>query len=330
MPPGIVSQIGTLRHEANICKSYQNHKRNFALRYNFYRAKKVTLTKLPTLDVGQLIDKYMKTLENIESQSPHTKRAYALDLAQAFDASKKEKVSPEALLTIAKQALINWGKLSLASRNRKAATLKSFFHFLYEERVIDQDFALQIHSPKVPKKLPNFMSVDEVMAVLQSYRPEEEKEKILFLLLYGCGLRVSEACNIKWREIDFPQRVISVKGKGGKTRLVAMPQSLVAPLQGFQHSKAYVFGEKPLDTRTAYGWIRSRGVKAGLIRPIHPHALRHSFATHLLSSGANLRTLQELLGHESLQATEKYTHLSVDHLARMMEKHHPLGKDKKD
>lgn len=314
--------------ELNICKSFQNHKKNFAMRYNFYRPRMVTLTKLQTLDLGQLVDKYMKSLDFIKSQSAHTKRAYALDLEQAFGASKKDKHTPEQLLGIAKQALLRWGKLSLASRNRKASTLKSFFNYLYDERILDQNFALQIHSPKVPKKLPNFMSVDEAMAVLQSFRPEEQKEKVLFLLLYGCGLRVSEACNIKWREVDFAQRVISVKGKGGKTRLVAMPQSLVTPLQEFKHSKTYMWGEKPLDTRTAYEWVRSRGVKAGLIRPIHPHALRHSFATHLLSSGANLRTLQELLGHESLQATEKYTHLSIDHLARVMEKHHPLGTEK--
>lgn len=314
--------------ELNICKSFQNHKKNFALRYKFYRPRTVTLTKERTLDLEKLIDKYMKSLDFIKSQSAHTKRAYALDLAQAFDASKKEKLTPEQLLSTAKQALLRWGKLSLASRNRKAATLKSFFNYLYDERILDQNFALQIHSPKVPKKLPNFISVDEAMAVIQSFRPEEQKEKVMFLLLYGCGLRVSEACNIKWREVDFAQRVISVKGKGGKTRLVAMPQSLIAPLENFKTAKTYVWGEKPLDTRTAYEWIRSRGPKAGLIRPIHPHALRHSFATHLLSSGANLRTLQELLGHESLQATEKYTHLSVDHLARVMEKHHPLGGEK--
>ncbi|HWU44604.1 MAG TPA: tyrosine-type recombinase/integrase, partial [Bdellovibrio sp.] len=90
----------------------------------------------------------------------------------------------------------------------------------------------------------------------------------------------------------------------------------------------FVFGEEALSQRRAYEMVRQSGVRAGLLKPLHPHALRHSFATHLLSSGANLRTLQELLGHESLQATEKYTHLGIDQLARTMEQLHPLGKGK--
>jgi len=91
----------------------------------------------------------------------------------------------------------------------------------------------------------------------------------------------------------------------------------------------FVFGIEPLNPRVAYEWVRTRGAKAMLMKPLHPHALRHSFATHLLSSGANLRTLQELLGHESLQATEKYTHLGIDQLARTMEMHHPLNMTEK-
>ena len=158
-------------------------------------------------------------------------------------------------------------------------------------------------------------------------------EKLLFLLLYGTGLRVSEACALKWAQIDLKSRTLRVRGKGSKERIVAFPKSLVPLFQKAQkihkvESKASstIWGDKELSTRKAYDWIRNRGAKAGLMRPIHPHALRHSFATHLLVSGANLRTLQELLGHESLQATEKYTHLGIDQLARTLEKHHPLSK----
>lgn len=236
--------------------------------------------------------------------------------------------SETELLSRARQALTNWGHLSLASRNRKSATLKSFFGYLFNEGIIERDLAAQIHSPKVPKKIPHFLSVDEVIAVLKSYQNDPQqnpKELLLFLLLYGTGLRVSEACSLQWKHVDLQQRVLRVKGKGDKERLVAFPKTVAQVFRGIPKETDSVWGENQLSTRVAYEWIRSRGVKAGLLRPIHPHALRHSFATHLLSSGANLRTLQELLGHESLQATEKYTHLGVDQLARTMEKHHPLG-----
>lgn len=292
------------------------------------------------LDLQETTDKFFKYLENIESASPLTLKAYRLDLHQAFpdltERIKKTKKRTESeLLTEARQALVGWGRLSAATRNRKSATLKSFFSFLFREGWLERDLAAQIHSPKVPKKIPHFISVDEVIAILKSFERDQspnEEEKILFLLLYGAGLRVSEACGLQWKKMDLKRRVILIRGKGDKERVVAIPKSLAESLEKFRAHASngdYVWGEKAMSPRKAYEWIRQRGVKAGLMRPIHPHALRHSFATHLLASGANLRTLQELLGHESLTATEKYTHLGVDQLARTLESHHPFGEKKK-
>lgn len=293
---------------------------------------------------------YMKYLEYIESCSPLTLRAYRLDLAQTFpdlwmdvkmDPTKTQlprgPIEAQNLLKEATAALHKWAKLSPASRNRKSSTLKSFFGYLFQESLIETDIAAQIHSPKVPKKIPHFISVDEMISVLKSFDQDVKPaplEKLLFLLLYGSGLRVSEACSLKWAAIDFQQRTLRILGKGNKERIVALPKvvrDLIQSLKnGVQTSTSgphdFVWGSQALSTRKAYDWVRTRGAKAGLLRPIHPHALRHSFATHLLASGANLRTLQELLGHESLQATEKYTHLGVDQLARTLEKHHPFGR----
>jgi integrase/recombinase XerC/integrase/recombinase XerD len=292
------------------------------------------------LEILTITDNFLKYLENIETCSGLTIKAYHLDLSQAFPelsaSIKRTRIYQESeLFAQARQALLSWGNLSLASRNRKSATLKSFFSYLFREGYVERDLAAQIHSPKVPKKIPHFISVDEVIAVLQSFDRDAGEssglEKVLFMLLYGAGLRVSEACGLQWKRIDFSRRVILIRGKGDKERMVALPQNLARLLQS-EHQKSnteFVWGEQPLNPRTAYEWIRSRGVKAGLMRPIHPHALRHSFATHLLASGANLRTLQELLGHESLTATEKYTHLGVDQLARTLENHHPFGQRKK-
>lgn len=288
--------------------------------------------------LAENIDKYLKYMTFIKSASPLTIKHYSLDLKQAFDyensSVKSKSISESELLSTARGAFNHWAHLSLASRNRKAATLKSFFSWAFEESLTEKDLSLQITCPKVPKKLPHFVSVDEALAVLKSFDTNDQvplREKVLFLLLYGGGLRVSEACNLKWNEVHLSQKVLRVTGKGSKERVVALPSLTTEVLTKWKKESSfneYVLGEKPLNSRTAYEMVRQSGIRAGLLKPLHPHALRHSFATHLLSSGANLRTLQELLGHESLQATEKYTHLGIDQLARTMEKLHPLGKGK--
>ncbi len=140
---------------------------------------------------------------------------------------------------------------------------------------------------------------------------------------------MSEACSLRWTDIRMKERVLKVLGKGGKERLVAVPGKVTRALRPLAGSgDEFVFGAAALDARRAYDWVRDAGRRAGLLKPLHPHALRHSFATHLLASGANLRALQELLGHASLQATQKYTHVSIDQLARTLERHHPLSSPK--
>lgn len=284
------------------------------------------------------IDNYLKYMTFVKSASPLTIKHYSLDLQQAFKLdenlkSEKYSWSEADLMTSVREAFNRWAGLSLASRNRKAATLKSFFSWAFtEENLLERDLSLQVICPKVPKKLPHFLSVDEALSVLKTFEEKNEvplKEKVLFLLLYGGGLRVSEACNLRWSAVHLDQKILRVTGKGDKERVVALPDMTIKALKKWKKESSfddYVFGEKPLVQRTAYEMVRKSGQRAGLLKPLHPHALRHSFATHLLSSGANLRTLQELLGHESLQATEKYTHLGIDQLARTMENLHPLGK----
>lgn len=290
--------------------------------------------------LSENISKYLNYMTFVKSSSPLTIKHYTLDLKQAFDyenssLSKNKSYSEAEVLATARAAFNGWAGLSLASRNRKAGTLKSFFSWAFMEGLTERDLSLQIMAPKVPKKLPHFLSVDETLAVLKSFDEKKDdsllKEKVLFLLLYGAGLRVSEACNLKWSDVQMAQKVLRVKGKGSKERIVVLPTLTLQVLKRWKKESSfdnYVFGEEPLNTRTAYEMVRQSGIRAGLLKPLHPHALRHSFATHLLSSGANLRTLQEMLGHESLQATEKYTHLGIDQLARTMEQMHPLGKKK--
>ncbi|GIL17926.1 MAG: tyrosine recombinase XerC [Oligoflexia bacterium] len=286
------------------------------------------------IDLSKMIPKFLKFLESVESASVHTIKSYRVDLFQAFGAlDKVPNLNENDLLRKAREAQTKWGPLSPASRNRKTATLKSFFHYLEKEKLITRPLAELISSIKVPRKLPRSISVDEALAVIHVLKDEApHRDLLLFLLLYGGGLRVSEACELKWTQIDTSQKVLRIKGKGNKERLISLPKLVFDALelqrQNLPTTKNYIWGNEPMNPRTAYEIIRRSGTQAGLIRPIHPHALRHSFATHLLSSGANLRTLQELLGHQSLQATEKYTHLGIQELARTMQKHHPLSKPK--
>lgn len=163
------------------------------------------------------------------------------------------------------------------------------------------------------------------MALIQSL-PEDPPVRALILLLYGGGLRVSEACALQWKDLVEGARSLRIRGKGGRERVVAVPERTWEALTALKREGATVFNG--LGERKAYEWVRQAGARAGLLKPLHPHALRHSYATHLLTSGADLRVLQELLGHRSLAATQKYTHLSLDHLARSLEKHHPLSASK--
>lgn len=298
------------------------------------------------INLQEAILKYLNYMEFIRSAAALTLSSYRVDLKQAFkyesESQIKKAYTEIELLAEARSAFNSWAPLSLASKNRKAATLKSFFSWAFDQKITSSDLSFQITCPKVPRKLPHFISVDEALSVLhkleelkQGASPDQKhallRQKVLFLLLYGGGLRVSEACKLTWAQVHMAQRSLRIVGKGSKERLITLPLMAMKALENLKRTSAFeefVFGEKPLNTRTAYNIIKKSGEQAGLLQPLHPHALRHSFATHLLSSGANLRILQELLGHDSLQATEKYTHLGIDHLARTMESVHPLGKGK--
>jgi site-specific recombinase XerD len=293
----------------------------------------------------------LKYLTHQKTSSGHTSKSYANDLGQflapfgvqkilptpetsgsSFQVVWKESPGPmpksdDPILSLIRAAQENWGTLSPASRNRKASTVRGFLKWLFAERYLSEDSSLRLVSCKVPRKLPHFISVDEALSLIQSMPPGVERS--LVLLLYGGGLRISEACGLRWKDLVRESHSLRVHGKGDRMRIVALPELAWKALEGLPNLGAYVFhdGDGPISTRKAYEIVRQGGRKAGLLRPLHPHALRHSYATHLLTSGADLRILQELLGHRSLAATQKYTHLSLDHLARSMEKHHPLLKN---
>ncbi|MCB0413583.1 MAG: tyrosine-type recombinase/integrase [Bdellovibrionales bacterium] len=311
----------------------------------------------------QLAVKYLESLINIENISPHTLRAYIIDLNQLFEAIYGENfvrislidqdifstptlnkqnsfdfpqdISEESLLEAIKKKQSQWSSLSLASRNRKASSIKSFLSWAFKNQWTKKNLATQIYAPKVPKKVPRFLSIDEILSILSSFKEDLSRGKehyhrdyALFCLLYGGGLRISEACHLK-RENIKSNRSLIILGKGNKERLIVLPRLCFQALLDLEENtekSVYLFGHQPLSQSVGYQIIRSRGAQAGLLKPLSPHALRHSYATHLLSDGTDLRTLQELLGHSSLAATEKYTHLNLRQLSQIINRSHPLKK----
>ena len=277
--------------------------------------------------------------------SEHSVKAYKTDLQELFDFKKKEKISlsehpcsvkvknkkqlKESIKLFIEKNTIKHFKLAHSSRSRKLAVARSFIRWLAEQDYIDEDFRHLFKSPKVSHRIPSFLSVDEIFSILEMFKKKEgqiytAKDKALFFLLYGGGLRVSEACRLKNKDIDWSSRTIRIKGKGNKERLVSLPKKAMENLKPLKTKQTYLFGHSPLSERKAYDIVKSMGQKTGLLKPLHPHALRHSFATHMLLGGADLRVLQELLGHKTLTATQKYTHLDLAHLSKVLEIYHPL------
>lgn len=316
------------------------------------------MAKIEKVILPQLSCNYLNFQMFAKTASPHTAKAYANDLNQFLEPIndrpiilrdgkwhlEKEKKTTHSTTTYSKpqfndllrKVQSRWARYSLSSRNRKYACLKSFFKWLHIEGILIEDLSAQITCPRVPEKIPHFLSLDEALALVQSLTisklKNRDRDLAFIMLLYGAGLRVSEACGLRWENINFNERALTVQGKGGRERRVALLGLVVESLRRLKtcSQSEFVFTlernvEASLNPRMAYELVRKAGVNAQLLKPLHPHALRHSFATHMLSSGSDLRVLQELLGHQSLLATQKYLHLSIENLSRTMETHHPFG-----
>ena len=321
------------------------------------RAKQSLESKqsLETEALKSLCRLFLRHFIHVKKISPHTLRAYTSDLGEVFSLGKnwgknweksegrsealrqknpaacvKNKKKLEALIRKrSEKASLKWRKLAASSKSRKLAAIRSFARWLGENDYIEEDFRHLFKSPKKSAKIPHFLSIDEISALIETMKAKNEgepasKSRALFFLLYGGGLRVSEACHLKTSAIDWKAHVLRITGKGGKERLAALPRQAFQHLEPLRGNSPYLFGAKPLHERKAYDMIRSLGNRANLLKPLHPHALRHSFATHLLSRGSDLRVLQELLGHKTLAATQKYTHLDLAQLSQTIESRHPL------
>jgi site-specific recombinase XerD len=274
-------------------------------------------------NVDDLITKYLILLDK-KFQSRETFRAYSGDL-KAFFAGQKVLDRTEIL-----QRTLTLTSFAPASRQRKMASLKGFLRWAYDGGHTPEDFSLSLRGGgKNARRLPHFLSVDEAL-LLWNFLSTHGKpiDQMIFLLMYGSGLRVSEVAGLEVSRFSSLKGSVEVLGKGKKWRWVPLVKDAVKVCNENQGEKFLVEAapRQNYSVRTLHRHIQKLGRDAGLARPLHPHMLRHSYATHLLEGGAHLRTIQELLGHSSLQTTQAYTHITLDSLAATLEAKHPINR----
>lgn len=234
-------------------------------------------------------------------------------------------------------------KLTTKTITRKLSSIKSFHQFLLIENEVNEDVSKQIETPKIKKTIPDVLTIEEVTKLLESVNgtdPISLRNNALLELLYGSGLRVSELLNLKIFDIHLASNYVKIVGKGNKERHVPLNQITVNALRNYldigrkelikvENNVLFlnVYGNK-LSRQGFYKILKKLALDVGITKDVSPHTLRHSFATHLLESGVDLRTLQELLGHEDISTTQIYTHISKKHLKEAYLKAHPRAKEK--
>jgi integrase/recombinase XerC len=299
----------------------------------------------------QLIEEFERALVVEDNASPHTVRSYGSDLRQlrsfllarriALDESG-EQVAVERVDHLAIRAFMS----DLLRRNRKSSVgrklsaVKQFFRFALRRERIVRDPTAGIATPRKEQQLPAHLTVDDMFRLLEAPprdTPAGLRDRAVLEVVYSCGLRVSELVNLDWSDVDASLELVRVRGKGAKERLVPIGRKALAALAAYRvrvpelcprrlRDERAVFLNRRgrrLTTRSVARLVDQYVLASGIAAKASPHALRHSFATHLLNAGADLRSIQELLGHASLSTTQRYTHVNLDQLMSVYDKAHP-------
>jgi len=283
------------------------------------------------------VGEFLRYLDHERGVSRHTLRSYAADLAEFEAFLAREKLG--GLARADARAIRGWlaslheRKLARSSVARKLASVRSCLKYLARRGVVELNAARQVRSPKLPQRLPSFLPKDESKNLLDSPVERTEaglRDRALLELLYATGLRVAECCGLDLDDLDRQQGSVRVMGKGGKERVVPAGDVALQALDAWLTVRGE--GRGPLFTNPRGGRLSTRGVHrivksraraAGIERRVTPHTFRHSFATHMLGEGADLRLIQELLGHSRLSTTQRYTHVSAEHLMKVYDRAHP-------
>ena len=289
--------------------------------------------------MNALLESFIKHLSDERNYSEHTVKAYRGDLENFRDFLLKEekRVEDTNAATINAYVSTLYGKNSPASVERKVSAIRSFFSYLVRKGLVAQNPAKLVRTPRKKKHLPVFLSVDEVFNLVdvkdQEKSPLCARDRAVLELLYSSGLRVSELAGATLADLSMGEAVIRVRGKGNKERIVPVGSKALSALGEYLDVREEL---KPasdriflnsrgggITTRSLARIIKKYGLVSGISKNVSPHVLRHSFATHLLAGGADLRAIQEMLGHASLSTTQRYTHLSVERIMEVYDKTHP-------
>jgi len=280
---------------------------------------------------------FLRYLDLQRGASRHTLRGYALDLAEFRAFLSREGVgdvaTADARAVRAWLASLHERKLAKSSIARKLATVRSCFRYLARVGRVEINPARQVRSPRLPKRLPSFLPKDESKDLLDTgaeRSPAGLRDHALLELLYATGLRVSECCGLDLDDVDRRGGSVRVMGKGGKERVVPAGDAALAALEAWLlvrgEGRGALFTNARggrLGARSVHRIVKRRARGAGIDRRVTPHTLRHTFATHMLGEGADLRLIQELLGHSRLTTTQRYTHVSPEHLMKVYDSAHP-------
>lgn len=301
-----------------------------------------------------LTERYLEHLAEERNLSPHTVRAYGGDLdrflgflAGEFLGKERKDVRPPEVDALAVRSfLAHLARQGVGRRSqaRALSAVRGLFRFACREGVLDTNPAAAVRTPKQPRPLPRHLRPGEVESLVEAASGPEPlalRDRALLELLYATGLRVGELVSLDWTDVDLSGRVLRVLGKGGKERMVPFGRPAAEALRDWGAASEEVRGEQrgdaedPVFLNHRGGRLSSRSVRrildryvdaAAVAAGVHPHTLRHTFATHLLERGADLRAIQELLGHSSLSTTQQYTHLEVERLLSVYREAHPRAK----
>ena len=299
------------------------------------------------------IHQFIHYLSLEKNASPHTCRCYRKDLegfedflessGMYLNASGGVEIEKADRMAIRKYMSSLHRKNKKSSIARKISTLRSFYKYLNREQVITSNPAKSVSTPKVEKTLPTTLTVDEAFRLMESPKsiPEKSSEvsrenrlrdRAILELLYSSGLRVSELVGLNLDQLNSDLGIVRVMGKGRKERIVPVGAKALEALMGYLEERGVSRGEDPIFINSFGGRLTTRSVgrlikkytrHSGIFRKVSPHSLRHTFATHLLDAGADIREIQEMLGHSSLSTTQRYTHVSIGKLMEVYDKAHP-------
>ena len=295
------------------------------------------------------IESYKTYLILEKSISSNSVEAYLNDinkLAKYCADKHKVKTPDEVTYDILKDYLIYVSEVGVTNRTqaRCISSIRSFFKFLVFDGQLDNNPTRLLEAPKIGRKLPNILSVEEIDSMLNAvemYKPEGQRNKAIIEMLYSCGLRVSELISIKLSNINFRMGIVKIDGKGNKERVIPLSKNAKEEIKRYlKVYRDYLDIEKgyedvlflnkrgtALSRVMVFNIIKHLANRAGIKKNVSPHTFRHSFASHLVSGGADLRAVQDMLGHESILTTEIYTHLDDHYLKDTINKFHPRSKE---